>query len=142
MAFASKFYPKVEKKKKTDADKAGTSPDKSPDPKPTDPKATDPKDKPKDPAPATKPGDKPADPKDKPKDPATTAKPGDKPAASDPKKTSDKNDPSTNKGAQKDKKEDEERPAYVNNTIILFNQKTHQIKKESLQLKGDKRRFV
>ena len=137
MAFACKFYPKVEKKNKakSDKDKAGAGPGAttgSPvDPK-TQPKDVSPdKNKPGD-KPAEKPGDKPAEkPGDK---PADKTKPGDKPADKGATSGPDKDKPL-------DKKPDADTPSYVNNSIILFNEKNHQIKRESLQIEGDKRRI-
>ena len=91
MAFAYKFYPKVEKKK----DPAGTvnggaitgGKDTSPD--------------------KTKPGDK-----------------VDSPVKDDKTKPADQG----------------KKPSYVNNTIVLFSEKNHEMKKQVFQVKGDKRK--
>lgn len=142
MAFASKFYPKIEKKGAATAGKdAGASPSKpgdkpaSPDPRDTSPDKN-------------KPGDKGATAGGKDAGAADKNKPGDKGASPDKNKPGDKGatggaNPTAGgdkgKPAEKDKKADAtDKPSYVNNTVIVFSEKNHAIKKDQIQLKGDK----
>jgi hypothetical protein len=122
IAFAYKYYPKVEKKDKAKAAPQATSPDAKPaDGKPADGKPAD-----------GKPTDgKPAGPSKDAKDTSPDKKPADKGATVTPKDAA----------KPADQKADTEKPSYVHNTIILFSRQNPEIKRASLQLKGDKRSF-